>query len=173
MAGIRTARLRLIPVAPGHLLALVEAPERFASDFGYPAAEWLREFFTSGEVTPEWLEMLRNSSEADPWRFGFALVDGSEEVVGSAGFKGAPDGDGVAEVAYGVVPREQGRGYATEAAAALVAFAREDARVALIRAHTLPTPNASTRVLEKNGFRYVGEVVDPDDGPVWRWELEA
>lgn len=38
------------------------------------------------------------------------------------------------------------------------------------RAHTLPERNASTRVLEKCGFTLVGEVVDPDDGVVWRWE---
>ena len=34
-----------------------------------------------------------------------------------------------------------------------------------------PEPNASTRVLLKNGFRHCGMVVDPEDGPVWRWEL--
>ena len=30
--------------------------------------------------------------------------------------------------------------------------------------------NASTRVLTKCGFRHVGEVMDPEDGLVWRWE---
>jgi RimJ/RimL family protein N-acetyltransferase len=39
-----------------------------------------------------------------------------------------------------------------------------------IRAHTMPEQNASTRVLEKCGFRWLGEVVDPEDGAVWRWE---
>ena len=38
------------------------------------------------------------------------------------------------------------------------------------RAHTLPTPNASTRVLAKCCFQYIGEVIDPEDGLVWRWE---
>ncbi|MGH7631966.1 MAG: hypothetical protein ACREOF_21740 [Gemmatimonadales bacterium] len=32
--------------------------------------------------------------------------------------------------------------------------------------------NASARVLEKLGFRRLGEVIDPEDGPVWRWEWE-
>ena len=45
-----------------------------------------------------------------------------------------------------------------------------DSAVRLVRAHTLPERNASTRVLEKNGFRLVGPVVDPEDGPVFRWE---
>jgi hypothetical protein len=28
------------------------------------------------------------------------------------------------------------------------------------------------RVLEKLGFTCVGEVVDPEDGLVWRWDLQ-
>jgi len=42
--------------------------------------------------------------------------------------------------------------------------------VRVIRAHTLPGSKASQRVLEKCGFRHVGEVIDPDDGVVWRFE---
>ncbi len=32
--------------------------------------------------------------------------------------------------------------------------------------------NASTRVLTKCKFKWVGEVMDPEDGLVWRWELQ-
>ena len=41
----------------------------------------------------------------------------------------------------------------------------------LVRAHTLPHENASTRVLTKCKFSCVGEVMGPEDGLVWRWEL--
>jgi len=68
------------------------------------------------------------------------------------------------------VPKFEGQGYATEAAAALVRFAFASGQVRLVRAHTLPVANASTRVLLKCGFHCLGTVVDPDDGPVWRWE---
>lgn len=54
---------------------------------------------------------------------------------------------------------------------ALVRFALETKDVKLVRAHTLPEANASTRVLTKCGFRHTEDVVDPEDGPVWRWEL--
>ena len=91
-------------------------------------------------------------------------------MIGAAGFKGPPDEAGMVEIAYGVTPSFEGQGYATEAAAALVAFAFTSGLVELVRAHTLPAANASTRVLAKCGFRHVGEVIDPDDGPVWRWE---
>jgi RimJ/RimL family protein N-acetyltransferase len=39
-------------------------------------------------------------------------------------------------------------------------------------AHTLPEANASGRVLAKCGLRFVGEVIDPEDGSVWRWERQ-
>lgn len=122
-------------------------------------------------VSPAWLALLDGSSPADPWIHGFVLVhrtDGS--VVGRCGFKGPPSADGVVEIAYGVDPQHQGKGYATEAAAALMSFAFASGQVRVARAHTLPEFNASTRVLAKCGFRRVGEVNDPDDGLVWRWE---
>ena len=78
--------------------------------------------------------------------------------------------EGVVEIAYGIDPDHQGRGYATEAAAALVEFALATDTVRLVRAHTLPESNASTRVLTKCGFEHIGEHIDPEDGLVWRWE---
>ena len=92
-------------------------------------------------------------------------------VVGTCGFKGPP-ADGVVEIAYGVAPDHQGKGYATEAARALVAYALGSGDVRIVRAHTLPKSNASKRVLSKCGFRHVGEVIDPEDGLVWRFEKE-
>ena len=74
------------------------------------------------------------------------------------------------EIAYGVVLDHQGKGYATEAAEALTAFAFSSGKVCVVRAHTRPERNASTRVLTKCGFLHIGEVMDPEDGLVWRWE---
>lgn len=168
---IETARLRLIPFAPEQLLALLEGVPQFEARTGLHVANGLRDFFVSDEVSPRWLDRLRAATGADPWVHGFAVVEpDSASVIGSAGFKGPPDREGNVEIAYGIVPEHQGRGYATEAAAALVAFALADPRVRIVRAHTLPNPNASTRVLAKCDFERVGEVVDPEDGLVWRWE---
>jgi RimJ/RimL family protein N-acetyltransferase len=115
--------------------------------------------------------MLRSLTEADPWILGFAVIAReSQSVIGSAGFKGPADSDGIVEVAYGIVPSFQGRGYATEATHALLDFARSDPKVRRVRAHTLPKINPSTRVLAKCGFALVGDVVDPEDGPLWQWD---
>jgi len=76
------------------------------------------------------------------------------------------------EIAYGIEPEHQGKGYATEAAQGMVDYACSHDEVRLVCAHTLPEENASTRVLTKCGFRKVGEVLDPEDGLVWRWETD-
>jgi [ribosomal protein S5]-alanine N-acetyltransferase len=125
----------------------------------------------SGEISPEWLDRLRETTVTDPWIHGFVVVNRDNGMaIGTAGFKGPPDATAAVEIAYGIVAEYEGRGYATEAAEALVTFAAESGAVRLVRAHTLPTPNASTRVLAKCGFQYIGEVSDPEDGLVWRWE---
>ncbi len=168
---LETPHLILRACSPEQLLALIEQPERFQELTGFPAAEGLREFYASGDVSPKWLAALRSASRPDPWRHGFFVVDREQRrVIGSAGFKGPPDSDGVVEIGYGIVPSCEGRGYATEAAQALVRFALATGSARLVRAHTLPAANASTRVLQKCGFRHTGTVVDPEDGPVWRWE---
>ena len=123
------------------------------------------------QVSADWLARLHASTEADPWTHGFPLVlRDNDALVGKCGFKGPPAADGTVEIAYCVDPDYQGKGYATEAAEALVAFAFGSGRVRMVRAHTLPQSNASTRVLAQCGVRHISEVIEPEDGLVWRWE---
>ena len=89
---------------------------------------------------------------------------------GGCAFKGPPDRDGVVELAYGIDEPHRGRGFATEAAGALAGFAFASGLVRVVRAHTRIENDASARVLSRCGFIRVGEVVDPEDGPVVRWE---
>lgn len=155
-ATLQTKRLHLVLENREATLAAVEAMS--------PADK--------AQLSADWLARLRDSAPEDPWVHGFAMVlRDTGDSVGSCGFKGPPaENDGAVEIAYGVVPDHQGKGYASEAAEALVAFAFASADVRLVRAHTLPRVSASTRVLTKCGFRHVGEVIDPEDGLVWRWE---
>jgi RimJ/RimL family protein N-acetyltransferase len=171
VTALETAHLRLTPWSPEHLLAMIDGVERFEADVGLSIEDGLRAMFVSGDVSPAWIAHLREAPGPDPWTLGFAVVHRDEDrVIGSAAFKGAPDEDGVVEIAYGIAPAYEGRGYATEAAKALVAFARERVDVTSLRAHTKPENGASGHVLAKSGFQHVGEVEDPEDGLVWRWE---
>jgi ribosomal-protein-alanine N-acetyltransferase len=125
------------------------------------------------QVSDDWLERLRAATPGDPWIYGFSIVHRENEAaVGTCGFVAPPSVDGVVEIAYGVAPEHQGKGYATEAAQALTDYAFASGEVRTVMAHTLPEPNASTRVLSKCGFRRVGEVMHPEDGLVWRWEKD-
>ena len=122
------------------------------------------------EVSPAWLARMRDSSPT-PWTHGFAAVErASGSIVGGCGFKGAPDDDGMVEIAYGIDAEHRGRGYAKEAAAALVQFAL-GAGARVVRAHTKAENGASASVLLACGFVSRGDVVDPEDGLVRRWEL--
>jgi RimJ/RimL family protein N-acetyltransferase len=156
-AGIQTPRLELRLNSPQHARAQIDAMD--------PADR--------AQVSPDWLAQLDASPAPDPWIHGFALIHRAHGAeIGSCGFKGPPSSDGMVEIAYAVAADYQRQGYATEAAEALTAFAFKDSRVKAVRAHTLPQPNASTRVLTKCGFQLIGEVVDPEDGPVWHWEKQ-
>ena len=152
---IPTDHLDLVLQTPEETLAFVEAmsPEDRA------------------EVSPDWLARVRATPAGDPWALGFSVVErASGAAIGGCAFKGPPDADGMVEVAYGIDPGHRCRGYATEAAAALTEFAFTDGRVRVVRAHSKPENEASARVLVKCGFGRVGEVIDPEDGPVLRWE---
>jgi RimJ/RimL family protein N-acetyltransferase len=171
LPSLETSRLLLQPFLPQQLLAIREGVTAFEDAIGLRAADGLREFFVSEDVSPHWLDRLQAATRADPWVFGFAVIHREDQcVIGAASFKGPPDEEGVVEIAYGIVPAYQKMGYATEAAASLVEFALERVDVCSIRAHTMPDGNASMRVLVKCGFQLVGDVVDPEDGVVCRWE---
>lgn len=168
---IETAHLLLRPYAAEELLALIEQPKTFATMTGFPASPALRGFLVSDDVSPAWTASLRTIQGSDPWRLGFGVIDKeTRTVIGAASFKGPPDTNGSVEIAYGIVPSFEGRGYATEAARALVEYAQRDEKVRQIIAHTMPEANASTHVLRQCGFAFAGEAIDPEDGRVWRWE---
>ncbi len=132
-------------------------------------ADGVRDFLLSASA--DFFAQLQTATAPDPWKFGFAILHKIDNVmIGMCGFPGPPDSDAAAEIAYSIAPSYQGEGYATEAAIALVDFASRDNRVRIIRAHTLAQTNASTHVLEKCGFKKVGEMVDPENNLVWRWE---
>ena len=152
---IPAARLDLVLQTPDEVLAWVES---------LPPA-------VRAEVSPDWIARVRRTEAGDPWGLSFKMIErASGSAVGSCAFKGPPDGDGMVELAYGTEEAHRGRGFATEAAGVLTEFALASGRVNVVRAHTKPENGASGRVLAKCGFRRIGEVIEPEDGLVTRWE---
>jgi RimJ/RimL family protein N-acetyltransferase len=116
-------------------------------------------------------EAYRATTDAPPEWSGHLAVDvATRQVVGSCGYKGAPRADGGVEIAYFTFPEFERRGYGGAMAEALVQQAIGSGIVRVVHAHTLPEPNASTRILTRLGFTCTGTVIDdPADGPVWHW----
>jgi RimJ/RimL family protein N-acetyltransferase len=169
---LNTKNLILSPHLPPHLLALMESEPAYEESAGLRTSPGVREFLLAG--SPGFAASLEAATEPDPWKFGFAIVHKTDIVmIGLCGFAGPPDAEGVAEIAYSIAPAYQGKGLATEAAGALVNFATKDPRVRKICAHTLAETSASTRVLEKSGFRKVREIIDSENNLIWRWEYNS
>lgn len=144
--------------------ALAEGDDRFTDCFGIPVvAGWIG----FAEMRPRLVDAV-TAGQGHDW--GPHLVFGDEgALVGFAGWKGPPVA-GAAELGYAVAPARRGRGIATAVVRELIARARAKG-LGVVVAHTLAEESASTAVLKHSGFRKVAELVDPDDGRIWRWEL--
>jgi RimJ/RimL family protein N-acetyltransferase len=153
---LRTERLELVLKTPEELRSMIDG---MSPD-------------DRRQISADWLARVEAAKSADPWLHGFSVLQRNIRTpVGHGAFK-APPVNGIVEIAYAIDPDHRGKGYATEVARGLVDYAFGFPEVSVVRAHTLPEENASTRVLQECGFRRVGEVVDPEDGLVWRFEMK-
>jgi RimJ/RimL family protein N-acetyltransferase len=156
------------------LSALLEQPKRPDID------GWLLP--KNEEVAPRfWIEFVndrldRDSSNSFWWSPRSIVVDSLVEglcqrlIVGMIGFKSPPDSNGSVEIGYGIVPSQQGQGFATQAVDLLIKEGFSKTEIQMIVAYTVPMNSASGRVLEKNQFMRDGSKIDPEDGEVWVWQ---
>ena len=165
---IETPRLRLICCDKKILDALfngdkaladllnIKVPPRWTL-YGEPAFKFTYEKIIANIDNIEWWSYLPVFKKANT-------------LVGSCGFKGEP-ADEMVEIGYEVAEAYRGWGLATEMAKALVKKAFESPGVEIVRAHTLAEINESGSILKKCGMRKIGDIVDPTDGKLWRWEI--
>jgi [ribosomal protein S5]-alanine N-acetyltransferase len=166
--GMRPSRLLLVGMTYELLDAATNDQRRLGSLINASISEGWEGF-------PEALPGLRAaySTGGGERRWGtlcFVLAE-PRTLIGMGGYKGAPSPEGIVEIGYAIAPAYRGQGLATEATHLMVDGAFADPRVQAVDAHTLAHENPSTRVLEKAGFRKIGERIDPDDGPIWHWRL--
>ncbi len=146
------------PVETERLLLVPCTPERYA--------EAVAEGYPIGNHVKTYMQSLRRHPRLLGWGVWFVRLKETGEIIGDAGFKGNPDYAGAVDIGYGFLPERRGRGYATETARALVAwaFAHGAGRVT---AETLRENAASIRVLRKNGFHLYREEEH------YHWRLDA
>ena len=150
MTGTRleTARLELRPLSAEAAAALPLDRENAAQLLG-------------AKLPPDWpqeelVDLLPGQAALGPRDepFGIWVIIERETgtVVGDAGFLGRPDADGLVEIGYSVVPAARRRGFATEAAGALVTWALRRRRVRAVLAVCERDNLPSVRTLERVGF---------------------
>jgi RimJ/RimL family protein N-acetyltransferase len=159
--------LEFLPATRKVLRLLASEPDEFAAEHGVRLHE------VAQTVAQHSLAFMRTfPHETSPDWFGHFAIEGeSQQLVGVCSLKGPPV-NGTVEIAYFTFPGFEGRGIATAMARFVLDRARALPGVALAIAHTAPEHNASTRVLEKIGMRFVAEK-EEDGVPVWRWESSA
>jgi RimJ/RimL family protein N-acetyltransferase len=101
------------------------------------------------------------------WSSYFLFVAGGS-AVGSGGFRGVPI-NGRVEIGYGVAPSFQRQGIASQAVVQLVELAFGAPGVREVFAETSVANIASRRVVDKAGFRHIGQRDSQDDGLVDQW----
>ena len=116
----------------------------------------------------------RAPGEAGGW-VQLSVEDGTSGLlVGDVGMSPAEDEPGVIKIGYTMAPEFQGRGYATEAVRALVAYAFDTLGADVVRAYANAKNVSSRRVAEKVGLRLVERLERRQGGRVFfvvRYEL--
>jgi len=153
MIDLTSPRLRLHPFTPEEARRLVDGTpneqDHWAEDF--PMQD-------DRDGVGGFLKAAEAGNDATP--FGAYRIDDLAQggvAVGTIGFFGPPDEDGVVMFGYGLVPAARGAGFATEAVVRLVEFCSEHPDVNAMMADTLKDNIPSQRVLDKAGFGFVRE----------------
>jgi RimJ/RimL family protein N-acetyltransferase len=160
---VRTARLDLVflPVAAYRLLlagrledteALIGARLGGSGLGNHP--RFLRRRLAQLETNP--LEL--------PWLVRAMVLRREGEIVGDIGFHGPPDAEGMVEFGYSVAEAWRRRGFASEAAIGLSAWAAGRPGVQRLRASIGPSNTPSLRVAARLGLVEIGRQVDDEDG---------
>lgn len=166
---IESQHLRLISCNKEILEKAIQGNHELANILNIHVPDNWTEFGTA--PLTYFLDKIALDEEIIGWASYFPVLKAENKLIGSCGYKGKPDDQGVVEIGYEIAPEYRNKGFATELSKALISNAFADHSVRMIIAHTLPFTNASTRVLGKLGFTKTSEINDPEDGVIWRWEL--
>ena len=109
----------------------------------------------------------RTPGEPGGW-VQFSLEDREGRLVGDVGISPADGEPAVLKVGYTVSPAFQGRGFATEAIAALVDYAFDTLGADVVRAYASADNTPSIRVAEKVGMRLVERYEHRDTDGTWQ-----
>jgi ribosomal-protein-alanine N-acetyltransferase len=151
IADLHTARLRLIAITP----AALDLQENFPHHLGALLHAAIPSCWPNSDWEPHVYSFIRAQFRDHPdtigWHRYVLLGEGdAATLIGSLGSH--PIGLDEAEFGYGILEPWQNKGYATEAARALLGHLFQSGR-RRIRAQTFPHLTASLRVMQKCGMQ--------------------
>jgi RimJ/RimL family protein N-acetyltransferase len=169
-AAITTERLDLVPAMPATIRAALHSPATLGSHLGAVVSPGWPPEYVDAPALQFTLERLVEYPNEDGWWMYFALLrePRPRTLIGIAGYKGPPTPEASVEIGYGIVPEHRRRGFATEAARGLIGHAFAIPTIDRVLAETLPELTPSIGVLNKCGFRFLGDGSEPG---VIRFEL--
>jgi RimJ/RimL family protein N-acetyltransferase len=97
-----------------------------------------------------------------------AISKTENRMVGSFCLYGEPNENGEIEIGYGTEEEFQNRGYMTEIVSGIIEWTNKQSIVKFVIASTDKINIASSKVLEKNGFKKIGET-----DTLYNWKLES
>jgi ribosomal-protein-alanine N-acetyltransferase len=159
LEDIVTMRLSLIAITPEMLFSEKANDGRLGEliqcviPVNWPPADW----------EPHVLDFLLAQFAENPDQLGwcryvsFVRPDGHRVLIGTLGAFTRAERPSECEIGYSILAPYEGRGLASEGAAALIDYLRGDARLSSIIAHSFPSLTASIRVMEKCGMVFDGE----------------
>jgi RimJ/RimL family protein N-acetyltransferase len=169
---IETVRLRLPVLEVGAIDALIAGDaSRLESLTGATFPRPLQPPPLMDDALPFMRDKLREAPAEAAWWARLIVLRATGEAVGSLGYGGPPDAEGVVVVGYSVYPAFRGRGYASEALPALVEWALAQPGVRRVRAIIPPDNTPSFKVAEHAGLRPVGTAHDDEVGEVLAYEI--
>lgn len=170
---VRTARLDLYPLDADAVDALLAGDaERLrrltGARFRTPAPPPYM-----ADALPVVRERIRARPEETPWWNWLVVERETGEAAGSVAFGGPPTAEGAVLVGYAMYGEYEGRGYATEAVKAMVAWAFGRPGVREVRALAPVWNTPALRVAENVGMRPVASEEDDDVGEVLLYAVTA
>lgn len=164
MPIVETPRLNLIGATPALLLAEMSDHALLGEMLGVETPSTWPPQYNDLSTMQFMLDLIESDPANLSWGYFYVVLRGSSparRLIGGCGFKGKPDAAGMVEIGYSLLAEHQNQGYGTELVAGLVCHAFASSAVSVVIAETLPTLIGSIRVLEKNGFVFVGAGSEP------------
>ena len=154
--------------------------ELLEADYAHPKL-WLdrgfsdphKYFLNNRNPIPYRINQVRKDHKVAKYLLRVAVLRENMEIIGSAGFHNLPDENDMIEIGFGIDPTFQNKGYGKQLLYGMWNWVVKQPGVKTLRYTVSPTNVISRQIIQKSGFKLVGEQVDDVDGLEEIYELNV